>query len=134
MRVVVDTNVFVSAALKAQSLPAVAMYLVERRCVLLKSTATEEELLQVVARPHLAPFIAPAFRQWLTGQLAVAELVKITQPFIACRDPKDDKFLELAVNGQADVMLSGDDDLLTLDQFRGIPIVSPAAFVQLITP
>ena len=73
MRVVVDTNVFVSAALKAQSLPAVAVYLVERRCVLLKSTATEEELLQVVARPHLATFIAPTFLQWLAAQRVMLE-------------------------------------------------------------
>jgi predicted nucleic acid-binding protein len=46
------------------------------------------------------------------------------------RSPTDDKFLELAVNGQADIIVSGDADLLQLDPFRGIPIVTPAAFVQ----
>jgi predicted nucleic acid-binding protein len=48
---------------------------------------------------------------------------------VACRDPTDDKFLELAVSGNADLILSGDKDLLTLHPFRGIPIVTPAAFV-----
>jgi predicted nucleic acid-binding protein len=46
----------------------------------------------------------------------------------ACRDPKGDKFLELAVNGRADLIVSGDADLLVLDTFRGIPIITPAAF------
>ena len=45
-------------------------------------------------------------------------------------DPKDDKFLELAVNGHADLIISGDADLLALNPFRGIPIVTPADFVQ----
>jgi predicted nucleic acid-binding protein len=56
--------------------------------------------------------------------------VTITQRVIACRDATDDKFLELAVNGHADVIVSGDADLLVLNPFRGIPIVAPAAFVQ----
>ncbi len=46
----------------------------------------------------------------------------------ACRDPKDDKFLELAANGRADVIISGDADLLVLNPFRDIPILAPAAF------
>jgi predicted nucleic acid-binding protein len=47
----------------------------------------------------------------------------------ACRDPKDNKFLELAVSGQATHLISGDPDLLVLSPFRGIPIVTPQAFV-----
>ena len=45
-------------------------------------------------------------------------------------DPTDDKFLELAVNGRADLIVGGDADLLALDPFRGIPIVTPAGFLQ----
>jgi len=62
--------------------------------------------------------------------LAAAEVVFITERIVACRDPKDDKFLELAVNGRADLIISGDVDLLALDPFRGVPIVTPAAFVR----
>ncbi len=133
MRVVVDTNVFVSASLSTKSSPALAVYLTERRCILLKSTATEQELLQVVARPQLAHLIAPPFLDWLSGMLAAAELVTITERVTECRDPKDDKFLELALNGGADVIVSGDHDLLALSPFREVPIIKPAAFVQLVT-
>jgi len=61
MRVIVDTNVFVSAALSGKSSPALPVYLAERRCILLKSTATEQEILQVVARPQVAHLIATSF-------------------------------------------------------------------------
>jgi uncharacterized protein len=56
--------------------------------------------------------------------------VAIAERIVACRDPTDDKFLELAVNGHADPIVSGDGDLLALNLFRDIPIVTPAAFVQ----
>jgi predicted nucleic acid-binding protein len=49
---------------------------------------------------------------------------------VACRDATDDKFLELAVNGRADLIVSGDADLLAMNPFREIPIVTPATFVQ----
>lgn len=52
-------------------------------------------------------------------------------PITACRDPKDDKFLELAVSGRATHIISGDTDLLTLNPFRGIAILPPRAFLEL---
>ena len=130
MKVVVDTNVFVSAALKDKSLPAMAVHMIEQRGVLLKSIATERQLFEVIARPYLVSLISPITRDWLKKLLASAETVTITERIAACRDPTDDKFLELAVNGQADFIVSGDSDLLTLNPFRGIPIIQPAAFVQ----
>lgn len=62
--------------------------------------------------------------------LLTAELVGITERIAVCRDPTDDKFLELAINGAADVIVSGDADLLVLHPFRGIPILSPAGFIR----
>jgi len=109
MRAVVDTNVLVSAILKDQSLPALAVHIIWQRGVLLKSTATERQLFDV---------------------LAATEMVTITERIAACRDPTDDKFLELAVNGHADLIVSGDADLLALNPFRDIPIVTPAVFAQ----
>jgi uncharacterized protein len=52
--------------------------------------------------------------------------VDISFPIRACRDPRDDKFLEVAVYGHADLILTGDADLLALHPFRGIAIVAPA--------
>ena len=130
MRVVVDTNVLISAALKENTPPEAAVHRAAGSHVLLKSTLTERELFVTLDRPRLAPLIRPRFRDWLHELMAAAELVDITERIAACRDPKDDKFLELAVSGKADVIVSGDGDLLDLNPFREIPILTPAAFVQ----
>jgi uncharacterized protein len=63
--------------------------------------------------------------------METAELITINEPITACRDPTDDKFLELAVNGRAEAIVSGDADLLSLDPFREIPIIAPAEFVRI---
>jgi uncharacterized protein len=130
MRLVVDTNVFVSAALKEVSWPATTLRWIDRYGGLLKSTDTEAELLAVLRRPRLASKIDPVFLHQVRRLLAMAELVNITERIRASRDPEDDMFLELAANGQADAIVSGDSDLLALDAFREIPIITPAAFVQ----
>jgi uncharacterized protein len=130
MRLVVDTNVFVSAALKENSLPFLVVRWITQHNGLLKSTATEEELLAVLQRPYLAAVTIPSFRDGVMRMLAAAEPVTISERIAACRDPTDDKFLELAVNGRADLIISGDADLLALNPFRDIAIVTPAVFVQ----
>jgi uncharacterized protein len=61
--------------------------------------------------------------------LAAAEQVTITECIAACRNPTDDKFFELAVNRRAHLIVSGDRDLLALNPFRQIPIVTPTTFV-----
>jgi len=128
MRLVVDTNIFVSAALKEASWPANTLRWIGKYGGLLKSEITEQEVIAVLQRPRLAPKLAPFFLDQVRRMLAAAELVDITERIAACRDPDDDKFLELAVNGHADVIVSGDADLLALDSFRDIPIITPAAF------
>ena len=130
MRIVVDTNVFVSAVLKANSAPFLVVRWIEQNGGLLRSAATERELFDVLRRPHIAAVMAPSFRDGLARMLADAELVTITERIAACRDPRDDKFLELALNGKADLIVSGDSDLLALNPFREIPIVAPAIYVR----
>jgi putative PIN family toxin of toxin-antitoxin system len=130
MRVVIDTNVFVSAALKDRSLPAIALRLAYDHGTLLMSVATERQLIDVLARPYLVSVIVPEARAWISEVLAGAEAVTISETVELCRDPTDDKFLELAFNGHADVIVTGDADLLVLNPFRTIPILSPSAFVQ----
>ena len=95
---------------------------------LLKSSVTEQEVYQVLRRPYFISKVAPIFLDNPRQIFAAAELVTISERIVACRDPFDDKFLELAVNGRADVIISGDADLLVLDSFRGITIITPAAF------
>jgi putative PIN family toxin of toxin-antitoxin system len=59
----------------------------------------------------------------------VVELVAITQRITLCRDPRDDKFLELALAGRADFLVTGDVDLLALDPFHGTRILDPATYL-----
>ena len=84
----------------------------------------------MIARPRIAELIEPASVAWIRKLIAAAEVVTISERIVACRDPTDDKFLELAVNGKADLVVTGDADLLVLNPFREIPIVAPATFVQ----
>ena len=57
-------------------------------------------------------------------------MVEIVDSIRICRDPKDDKILELAISGNADCIVTGDDDLLVLNPFREVAIVTPADFLQ----
>jgi predicted nucleic acid-binding protein len=79
MRVVVDTDVFVSAALKDNSFPALALQIVDQRHTLLKSPATESQLVEVITRPRIAALIDPASVERICKLIASAEMVTITE-------------------------------------------------------
>jgi predicted nucleic acid-binding protein len=69
-------------------------------------------------------------RKCATERVAsLVEIIDVLQSIRESRDPKDDKFLEAAVNGRADVIVTGDKDLLDLNPFRGIAILTPAAYL-----
>ena len=129
MRLVIDTNIIVSAALKQVSRPASVLRWIDRHGDLLKSVATEAQALDVLKRPYIAPKLPPGYFENMQRLFARAESVQITTRISACRDPTDDKFLELAVDGEADMIVTGDLDLLVLNPFQGIPIISAADFV-----
>ena len=129
-RVVLDTSAIVSHLLLPDSVPdrAVRKAIMDGR--LLVSDATMRELAEVLARRKFDRYVSVQHREAflrLLGQLA--EWVTIVQVVRACRDPRDDKFLELAVNGEADLLVTGDADLLALHPFRGIPILAPAVYL-----
>jgi uncharacterized protein len=131
-RLVFDTNALISRLLLPTSVPGRAV----RRAVdegrLLVSEATLEELAQVLARPKFDRYLTVRERRGFFLALGrIAEVVPILHPVRACRDPDDDKVLALAVNGEADLIVSGDSDLLALDPFMGIPIIMPKAYLAL---
>lgn len=130
-RVVVDTNALVSRLLLPDSTPGRAVRKAAEAAQLLISEATLDELAEVLARAKFDSYVTVADRQSFIRLLGrIAELVPIIHRVQACRDPRDDKFLELAVNGRADVIVTGDKDLLGLDPFRGISIITPAAYLE----
>ena len=68
--------------------------------------------------------------EFLGAIIEVAEWVKILETVKACSDPKDDKFLELAVNGKAEYLITGDKDLLVLHPFNDTKIISTKEFID----
>jgi putative PIN family toxin of toxin-antitoxin system len=127
MRCVIDTNVFLSAALFSGSIPRRAVSKALRRGPLLFSEHTKDELKEVLFRSKFDRYVSREARAIFLSQIGtVAEFVPIIQLVRACRDPNDDKFLEVALNGRADVIITGDADLLGMHPWRGIAILSPA--------
>ena len=130
-RIVADTNLLVSRLLLPQSVPARAVRKAVDEGQLLVSDATLEELADVLSRAKFDPYVSLEDRQAFIRVLnRIAERVIVTAPIQAWRDPKDDKFLEVALHGQAKVILTGDRDLLALHPFRGVDILSPREYLE----
>lgn len=130
-RVVVDTNVLVSRLLAAESIPGQAVRKARREGQLLVSDATMHEVAEVLIREKFDRYVSRGQRRQFLRQLArIAEFVPIIQIVRECRDPKDNKFLEVALNGRADVIVTGDADLLRMHPWQKIAIVSPAKYLE----
>lgn len=94
------------------------------------STAVHAEIAEVFARPKFARMIdAERTRNFLAMIHSSARWTEPDEVVVDCRDAKDDKYLELALAAQADVIVSSDSDLLVMDPWRGIRILTPAQFV-----
>jgi putative PIN family toxin of toxin-antitoxin system len=136
IRAVVDTSIVVRAVLKPLgTVGPVLDFLAEQRYKFLYSEATLEEVIDVLARPRLRRLFPLQGRDPQTVVellLLRGEAVEPRRRWTVCRDPKDDKFLDVAVEGHADAIVSGDEDLLVLHPFQGIPIVQPAGFLSML--
>ncbi len=133
MIVVLDASTFISAALKANSVPERAfLRAVSAPNRLLLSQTIEDEYREVLFRPKFDRFVSVERRQRILDiAIVAAERVEATEIVRECRDPKDDKYLALAAGGKADVIVSSDvRHLLSMHPWRGIPILSPAAYLE----
>ena len=132
MRLVFDTNIIISALLFEGSKPSKAFNIGIEQEVILFSSSTLTELEEVLWRNKFDPYILHEDRkQFLSSFILHATPVEPDQTITECRDSKDDKFLELAVCGKADFIISGDEDLLILNPFRNIRILTPSRFINL---
>jgi len=130
-KTVVDTNVLISRLLAPESAPARAVSHAVQHGRLLASNATLEELAEVLGRAKFDRYLTLGERQQFMRLLSrIVEMPSISHRFNQCRDPSDNKFLDLAVSGAADVIVTGDRDLLDLHPFREIPIMKPAAYLD----
>ncbi len=132
MRCVFDTNVFVSALLLPDSKPRQALDRALRKGKVLLSFAALAELYEVLSRKQFRRYVDEEdIRTFLAALTREAQWVDVGVRITACRDSKDDKFLELAVSGRATHIVTGDSDLLALNPFQGIQILPPRSFLEL---
>lgn len=130
-RVVVDTNLLVSRLILPHSISAQVVSRLELNAILLFSDATMNELADVLSRPKFDQYVTLADRERFVLDLCnIVEFVPIIQLVRECRDPNDDKILEVALNGRADVVITGDADLLSLNPWREIKILTPAEYLE----
>lgn len=133
LRVVVDTNVVVSAALFADSTPARCARHILRHGRMIVSEDILEEYIEVLSRPRLRRYIEEDLRDSLLESIAInSDLIEPGNPARLCRDPRDDKFLAAAIQGNASCLLTGDSDLLELNGIQGLQILDPATFLAVV--
>lgn len=132
LRIVIDTNILVSSILIRSSLPDIVFQSARKNGIILLSDATSQELQEVLTRSKFDKYISLDIRyQFLAKIKLESEQILISEIIQECRDSKDNKFLEVAVNGNATHIITGDQDLLELHPFRGISILTPRQFLQL---
>jgi putative PIN family toxin of toxin-antitoxin system len=136
MRAVVDTNILPRAVLQPQGAAGPVLLRMRRGDdVLLYAEPLLEERVDVLGRQRIRDTYGVTdqdIRTVVALILLRGESVQVEERIVACRDPRDDKFLEVAVAGKADAIVSGDEDLLVLHLYAGIPILSPAAFLRML--
>lgn len=129
-RLVVDTGVLVSAAIRPESVPALAFEKALLQFEVCASDETLAELSTVLMRSELDRYAAGDLRQaFVDGFRQHATLLAVTQVVTDCADPKDNKFLALAETADAELIVASDAHLTDLHPWRGIPILPPAAFL-----
>ncbi len=130
MRAVFDTNVLISALLFENSTPAQAFFAVLKQGEVLLSAPLADEINRILYQTKFDRYITHEQREeFMIALVESSMLVEITETISVCRDPKDNMILELAVSGKADVIITGDSDLLDLNPFRNIAILNPRDFL-----
>jgi putative PIN family toxin of toxin-antitoxin system len=135
LRFVFDTNVLVSALLLTDSIPRRAFDRALTIGKVLLSFATLAELNGVLGREQFRKYVSlEDVRRFLAALVREAEWIEVKSSISACRDPKDNMFLELAVDGRASHLITGDADLLCLNPFRSVAVLTPQAFLEFSLP
>lgn len=131
MNIVLDCNVLISALLNDASSSGQALLKAKKADVILISIFTLTELLNVVMRSKFDRYLSKELRlEFIREYESLAVMVQVTHRVNICRDPDDNKYLELALSAKADCIVTGDPDLLVLNPFETIPIISPKEFLE----
>ena len=131
IRIVFDTNTLVSASLSESSVSFLAFKKGLEIGTFLASEKTIDELKDVLFRPKFDKYVSIEKRkQFLVRYLKMVETTDPTETITDCRDVKDNKFLEVAVAGNTTILVSGDNDLLVLNPYRNINILTSSQFLN----
>ncbi|MBS1250615.1 MAG: hypothetical protein MAG431_02209 [Chloroflexi bacterium] len=137
-RVVLDTNVFISGMMGVSSPPRqIIEAWMDGTFTLVTSLYLIKELTHVLTYPHIAERLRlsdPEIETILAALISRAELVsgELELPGVT-RDPKDDPVVACAVEGKADYVVSGDQDLLVLRDYENILMITPSQFIELLS-
>ena len=130
-KVVVDTNIFVSAFLGSKNAKLIVRDIFAGQHIIIMSHEQLQEIKTVLLRPKFSKYIHPYELDEFLSLLSLKIIVPSKYGRISdCRDAKDNMILETAVYGNADFIISGDEYLLTLNPDRWISILSPVAFIK----
>jgi putative PIN family toxin of toxin-antitoxin system len=130
-RLVLDVNVVISAMLIVPSTASRVLEHAIAHCRVVLTNQTRRELVATVTSAKFDRYVPQEKRHAVLMRLeSVIDPVVVIQVVRACRDPHDDAVLEAALNGRADVIVTGDKDLLALNPFRGIAIMTPVQYLQ----
>lgn len=132
MRFIIDTNLLVSIIIKPASLPEKALATAKQKGRLCFSESTRKEVVQVLMRNKFDRYLPPKERlEKLEAILSQSDFF-LTEGYDVdvCRDPEDNKFLDLALAAKVTCIITGDRDLLELHPFNGIPIISATDFLS----
>jgi len=128
---VIDTNTLISAILFEYSNSTMAFDKVKRLGKIPASFETYNELCDVIVRPKFDRYVSLKIRLVILNEIkGLLIFQEISESIQFCRDPKDNKFLELAIAANASCIITGDKDLLVLHPFRNVPILNAVDFID----
>jgi len=131
-RVILDTNIIISGILfKGEAIRSLLLFALNEY-QLVFSQSTWDELASVIQRDAFEKNMPLGARLRALAELGtMVEVVSSTSIVTDCRDPKDNKFLSLALDANVTAIVTGDNDLKVLHPYKGIAIYSPADFMSL---
>ena len=137
IRAVLDANVYVSAAVRPEGPPGqiIERFLRAAAFEIVTSQAIVDEVLRALAYPKVRKYIRTGLDPtlWFEDIVVLSHLVAGERELAGVsRDPDDDKYIAAAIEGRAGFVVARDSDLLDLKEFRGIRIVSPRVFGDLL--
>ncbi|MDP9081000.1 MAG: putative toxin-antitoxin system toxin component, PIN family [Bacteroidota bacterium] len=127
---IIDANIVISIAVFSSQNPIFALNKILSSGTLAFSEPVLQEYAETLSRSKFDKYVSIEKRLvFLQKLIAEGTLITVSEEIRDCRDPKDNKYLELAVSCNASCIITGDSDLLVLNPFRKIPILTPGDFI-----